>query len=72
MYFIDTYTWVKCAYNRMSYRHPYRWKDLPSNWRLVYDWEDDEDWEEYEMYCDFIDLLYFYNVISKTWGAREV
>lgn len=56
IYFLETYTGTKIPYSKVSKANPYwRWKDLPSNLRIAYDWP--EEWEEYEAYVDFVDIL---------------
>ena len=57
IYFIETYTWVKIPFWRVYKANNMRWKDLyeKSSLRLAYDWE--EEWELWEDYCDFVDLL---------------
>lgn len=60
IYFIETYTGTKIAYNKVHTRNEQRWKDLykMSSLRLAYEWE--EEWELWDMYIDFVDLMNFY------------
>ena len=60
IYFLETYTWTKIPYNVVHRANEQRWKDLykTSSLRIAYDWE--EEWELYDMYMDFVDLMEFY------------
>lgn len=57
IFFIETYTGTKIPFKKVYRANETRWKDLyeRSSLRLAYEWE--EEWELWDMYMDYIDLL---------------
>ena len=65
IYFIEPYTGTHISYNKVHNKNDQRWKDKNFPLRIAYEWPTEnfvtnEDQELYEMYIDFVDLLYFY------------
>ena len=60
IYFIETYTGKKIPYNIVHKANEFRWKDLhkKSSLRLAY--EGEEAREIRDNYCDFVELLFWY------------